>query len=90
MNVCGRVHLILPVISPNLEISVPSSFHSRVNRFLSLEFHPFIMVDIWGADLVLLKPAAELFLSYQDLKFIHLPILLGELDSAPVDALRCC
>lgn len=34
---------MLPANSPNLDICVPSSFHSPVNMFLSLESHPFIM-----------------------------------------------
>lgn len=34
---------MLAAISLNPETGVRSPFHSKVNKFLSLEFHPFIM-----------------------------------------------
>lgn len=89
VNVWGRVQLILTAISPHLETSVPSSFHSTVNTILSLQFHPFTMGGRLGCRPVLLKPGAELVLPGPELHPSH-HLRLGELDSALVVALMCC
>lgn len=92
VNVCGRFQVTLSGFSPKLEISVSPVLSILESTCFSVwNFNPSSRVDAWGADLVLWKPAdADLVLSCQDLNFTHLPFLLGELDSAPVNALMWC
>lgn len=78
VNACERVQLMLLTVLPDLEICIPVPFHSPADIFLGLEFHSFLMGGCLGCRTGLV----EILLSHQSLKFIHLPLLLGEPSSA--------